>query len=102
MSEQAEKILAETDKLQVIKPGTVGYIVTISAIDAALAEANQRAEDNRRDAERLDFLSNPACVYYIQVNRQPDGELLFSVGSVATLRDSIDQAIEQGNGGDDA
>lgn len=40
---QAKKILKQSDGLQVLKPGTVGYIVALGAVENALALANSAA-----------------------------------------------------------
>jgi hypothetical protein len=45
MREVAEKILRDTDKLGVIKPGTVGWIVAVSAVQAATLAAEARIRD---------------------------------------------------------
>lgn len=36
LTAKAKKILRNTDGLRVLKPGTVGYIVALSAVEAAL------------------------------------------------------------------
>jgi len=39
-SKKAAAILKKTDGLKVLKPGTVGYTIALSAVEEALREAN--------------------------------------------------------------
>lgn len=40
LNKKAAAILKKTDGLQVLKPGTVGYLIALSAVEEALREAN--------------------------------------------------------------
>lgn len=59
----------------------------VADLVAALSEA-------KRDKGRLDWLSDPKRVYYIAVDRQPDGKTIIAIGDVAQLRAAIDAATE--------
>lgn len=39
-NKKAVAILKKTDGLRVLKPGTVGYLIAVSAVEEALREAN--------------------------------------------------------------
>lgn len=72
----------------------------IEAMKAALAAAPTPApvpvdpaelEALRRDAARLDWLEDMARCYWVDVQRQPDGKMIFA-GEGPGLREAIDAA----------
>lgn len=66
--------------------------------EATLIAAIQRIEELAKDAERLDFIEDPARTYWITIQTQPNANHIRAEQGAGT-RAAIDAAIkEEGNG----
>lgn len=66
----------------------------------ALAQADNESLRNqlaecKKDAERLDYLSNHDLTYRVLIQSQPSGNYVFDSCEVYKLREAIDQAMSE-------
>lgn len=64
----------------------------------ALCDLALRGIEDRRDAERLDWLEDIGRCYWVTVQTRPHGGYLFS-GQGPALRSAIDRAMAEGREG---
>ncbi len=95
---------AESSSTCVPAPDGIVRDVLIAAIDARPTGPETpvlidpaRLRELERDAARLDWLENSDVCYWVDVQRQPDAEMMYAGGGPG-LREAIDAALSAARG----
>jgi predicted RNase H-like nuclease (RuvC/YqgF family) len=109
LAERDATIAALTATAEEANRSYIDHHNTIESLRRQLADATRKLEEARKDAERLDFMWERQVTMYDQHPNYMPMCICFDDGTgervtivAQNLREAIDQAIEQGKGGDDA